>query len=279
MASVALDRTVDDIFSGYSKLEAPEEKIEHKVEGSLVFDGFEELLGQYERLLEVASWRSDLKKIFYEVKSVLTPRQINSFLQASIKYEDNPEHSDRTGYFITQLIQNSHDAGNNSFILNTKALSKEINNIGRELQGIEDHLLEIIVEGSVGYQCGLKANNLRKLHISENSGNSCGYGASNIQEIYIGGNAKDACGFWAENIGKVYIGGNAGYWCCRSAKNIEKIYIGGDVGKECGSLAFDSTFKTPNKETLRLLKNNVPKDKNNKIYFIHLDKHEEEIEW
>ncbi|MFH1638035.1 MAG: hypothetical protein ABIB71_06425, partial [Candidatus Woesearchaeota archaeon] len=53
MVAVHLNKTVDDIFSGYSKLKAPEERMEHKVEGSLMFEGFEDLVRQYEDILAI----------------------------------------------------------------------------------------------------------------------------------------------------------------------------------------------------------------------------------
>ncbi|MFH1637497.1 MAG: hypothetical protein ABIB71_03670 [Candidatus Woesearchaeota archaeon] len=216
MATISLNRTEQDIFSGYSKLETPDERKENKVEGSLFFEGFEELVRQYKEILSTEEW-SNVPKLLGETRMILEPEEINSFLQAIIKYENHENYSKNTGYFITRLIQNSHNTGNNKFTLNTIELSKDIHNLASDFNGRKDKLLEIIVDGSVGKYC---------------------------------------CA-WAKNIGQLYIGGNAGKCCVIGAEN--------------------STFKTPNKETLQLLKKNVEKDKNNRIYFIHPNNQEEEI--
>ncbi|MFH1637495.1 MAG: hypothetical protein ABIB71_03660 [Candidatus Woesearchaeota archaeon] len=258
MATISLNKTVDDIFSGYSKLEAPEERKEHKVEGSLFFEGFEELVKKYERILAISTYY--VSGVLDEIDSILQPEQIDSFLQSTIRYDEHKNYSENTGLFITRLIQNSHNAGNNRFMLNTKALSKDINYIGGELKGREKNLLEIIVGGDCGEACGIWAKNIRKIRIARNAGKKCGFGANNLKELYIGGNAGEFCG--------------------SGALNIRQIYIGGKAQSICGDTARNSTFKTPNEETLRLLKKNVPKGQGNKIYFIHPDNHEEEIkEW
>ncbi|MFH1638125.1 MAG: hypothetical protein ABIB71_06890 [Candidatus Woesearchaeota archaeon] len=221
--AVALNRDVDDFLGGYSKLGVPEERMEHKVEGSLMFDGHEDLMRQYEEVLNTSGWNEKEQEYkFYlaaaKIDLVLRPEQINSFLQTIIRYE---EHNSfwKTGYLITQLMQNSHNAGNNKFTLNTRALSKEIDCIGFELKGSKDRLLEIIIEGDIG--------------------ENCGYDARNINGLYISGNA----------------------------------------GEHCGLLAMNSTFKTPNKQTLQLLKQNVQKDEGNKIYFVNKNGKEKEIKW
>ncbi|MFH1637493.1 MAG: hypothetical protein ABIB71_03650 [Candidatus Woesearchaeota archaeon] len=290
MVAIHLNKTVDDIFSGYSKLETPDEKIEHKVDGSLICNDFEDLMKQYETFLV---WEVYLK----EVKDILTPEQINSFLQATIRYDDYKHYRCNTGHFITRLIQNSHNAGNNKFILNTKALSKKIDCIAHSLKGKKDMLLEIIVDGNLGDYCGLRAENIEKIYICGNVGRRCGENVQNIgklyisgdagnycceraksiKELYIGGNAGNACGYKAENIGKIYIGRDAGANCAWDAKNIGKLHIAGNVGSDCGFGAENSTFKTPNKETLRLLKKNVPIGEGNKIYSIQPNGKEKRI--
>ncbi|MFH1637759.1 MAG: hypothetical protein ABIB71_05025 [Candidatus Woesearchaeota archaeon] len=222
MVAISLNKGKDDIFSGYSKLETPEERKESKVEGGLLFEGFEELVKQYEEILAIDNWNIAKKALakLAKIDSILEPDQINSFLQATVKYGDYRDYSWNTGDFITRLIQNSHEAGNNRFELNTKVLSKEIHGLGYKLKGREDNLLEIIV------------------------------------------------------------GGNTGYACCYEAENIGKFYIGGNAECNCGYKAKNSTFKTPIRETLQLLKTYVPKDKGNRIYFIEPNGKEKEIkEW
>ncbi|MFH1638034.1 MAG: hypothetical protein ABIB71_06420 [Candidatus Woesearchaeota archaeon] len=235
MVAIQLNKTVDDFLSGYSKLETPDERKEHKEEGEIMFEGFGELLRQYEDLL-----KEELAYIEEEaINSILSPEQINSFLQATIRYEDYKHFGWNTGMFITQLIQNSHEAGNNRFTLTTKAFSKRIDHIGLRLQGIGNKKLEILVEGDVGNFCAFRANNLGKLHIN----------------------------------------GNAGTYCCKSAWNIQEIYIGGTAKIYCGINTENCTFITPDQETLFWLKEHVEQDQGNKIYFIRPENQEEEIKW
>ncbi|MFH1637758.1 MAG: hypothetical protein ABIB71_05020 [Candidatus Woesearchaeota archaeon] len=278
MLTVYLNKNVDDFLKGYSKLETPEERMEGKVEGEVMFEGFDELIRQYEEILAIDNFE-DQEQESPEIMGVLGPERINVFLQATVKYEQHENYSGNTGLFITQLIQNSHDSGNNKFTLNTKALSKEIDNICSGLKGKGNNLLEIIIDGKVGDLCSAQATNMGKLHIGGNAGDWCGYSAKNIKKIYMGGNAGSWCGAWAENIKEVYIGGNAGYNFGWEAKNIGQLYIVGNAEEGCGEKAENSTFKTPNKETLRQLKNHVPKKLGNKLSFIKEDGSEEEIRW
>ncbi|MFH1637498.1 MAG: hypothetical protein ABIB71_03675 [Candidatus Woesearchaeota archaeon] len=257
MIAVHLNRKEDDFLSGYSKLETPDERIEHKVEGSLLFDGHEELIKQYEKILATNNSDGIMKELLPQVTTVLKPEQINSFLQATVRYEDNKKYEEYTGLFITRLIQNSPDAGNNKFTFNTQAISRRIEGIGFKLIGKEERALEIIIDGNIGeWSCS---------------------GAKNIREIYISGNAGSWCGDSAHNIERFSIMGDVGSLCGYGAMNIKEFYIVGDAGHSCGSWGENLAFKTPNKQTLQLLKENVPKGKNNKIYFIHPNNQEEEI--
>ncbi|MFH1637757.1 MAG: hypothetical protein ABIB71_05015 [Candidatus Woesearchaeota archaeon] len=255
--AVLLNRNSDDFLKGYSKLGTPDERMEGKVEGELMFEGFEELMRQYEEILSTDEDWESAKKAVGGIGSLLEPEQINNFLQATRRYENHKRYSAYTGSFITQLIQNSHDAGNNHFGLYTKTLFNCVHNVGFKLEGKKNMLLEIIIDGNVGNNCAASAKNLRKLHIAGNAGHFCGSAASNIDEINIGANVKLDVG--------------------SGAKDIRTIYIGGMAGPGCGVAAENSTFKTPNEETLQLLKKNLSRAFNNKIYFIHEDGLEEEI--
>ncbi|MFH1638135.1 MAG: hypothetical protein ABIB71_06940, partial [Candidatus Woesearchaeota archaeon] len=53
MVAVHLNKGEYDFLKGHSKLKAPEERMEHKVEGSLMFEGFEDLVRQYEDILAI----------------------------------------------------------------------------------------------------------------------------------------------------------------------------------------------------------------------------------
>ncbi|MFH1637491.1 MAG: hypothetical protein ABIB71_03640 [Candidatus Woesearchaeota archaeon] len=180
------------------------------------------------------------EEIYYACRPVLlNPEEINEFLQSTAKYAEEKEYHRVTGPFITQLIQNSHDAGNNKFTLNTKALTEDLNFLGDGLLGRGNGLLEIMVDGNVGHECFIWAKDIKRISISGDAGALCGWQAENIRDFYI-----------------------------------ERI-----VGAYCGVGAEHSTFKTPNQETLQLLKESVPKGKGNRIYFINPNKEEDEIRW
>jgi len=285
MVIVALQKAKGP-FSAYEGLKAPEEKGKEKIEGSILFEGLEEVLKQYEDVL-------DNNLNLDEVKAILTPEQINTFLQATIPYEAHKNYAENTGYFITKLIQNSYDAGNNGFKLNTNTLPTAINYIGLKLEGKKDKPLELLVEGDVGYLCGYAAKystisiagdagnwcgaeaKHSKINIAGDAGNWCGDGAK-YSTISIAGNAGNWCGDGAK-YSTISIAGNAGD-CCGEWADYSTISIAGDVGGGCGRDAKCSVFKTPNRKTLKKLKQWVAKGEGNKLYFINPDG-SEVLEW
>jgi len=234
-----------DIFSAYEGLKAPDEKRKAKIEGSLLFEGLEDVLKQYEKILEM--------KIDYyacnaveRIKTVLEPEQINTFLQATIPFETHKNYAENTGYFITKLIQNSYNAGHNRFKLGTKVLTKRIKDIGWQLKGKEGKPLELLVEGDVGNWCGTEAE---------------------YSTISIAGNAGDWCGAMAKYL-SLSIEGDVGNDCCKWIEH-SFVIIDGNAGHRLGYGAKGTVFKTPNRETFEELKQYVSRDKKNKIYFIH----------
>ena len=81
---------------------------------------FQELREQYERLREECGsfyLPQSVNLVYYEVRSVLTPTKINLFLQSTITSEHKRNYASFTGLFISRLIQNSYNAGNNNFVL------------------------------------------------------------------------------------------------------------------------------------------------------------------
>ncbi|MFH1638033.1 MAG: hypothetical protein ABIB71_06415 [Candidatus Woesearchaeota archaeon] len=280
MGQIALNKNLEDFLRGYSKLETPDEKIEHKVEGSLMFEGHEEVMKQYEEMLAIDEWL-DAREAILRTYASLQPEQINTFLQTTVKYEPHKWYAQLTGRFLTRLIRNSHYAGKNNFMLNTKALSKDIDCLGFDLKGRGINKLELTINGNVGEKCCAWAENIGKVYISGSAKSCCGQLANDIGLLHIGEDAGSCCGISASEIGVLYIGRNAGNCCGGGARSIGQIYIGGLAKKKCGDETRCSTFKTPNKQTLQLLKKNVPKRKRfgNRIFFIHPDKHEEEIKW
>jgi len=271
MVEIALQKA-EDLF-GYKGIKPPDEKRKEKIEGSILPEGLEVLLEQYEEILEIDDWEKAYNAT-KKVKAVLKPDKINTFLQATIPYEAHKRYAENTGYFITKLIQNSYNAGNNGFKLVTKALSKKINNIGWELKGKKDKPLELLVEGDVGKECGAGAEH-STISITGNAGDGCGVLAK-YSTISIAGNAGKECGYEAEHL-TISIAGDAGNRCGYKAEH-STINIAGNAGDGCGWRAEHSVFKTPNRETLEKLKKWVEIGRRNKLYFINPDG-SEVLEW
>ncbi len=100
-------------------------------------------------------FEEDLEFEFPErLRQILTPEEINQFLQNTIQYESHENYSAVTGSFISELIQNSYAAGHNKFTLNTRSLAQPLNWLGQFLKGEENSPIEVIVDGDVGEYCG-----------------------------------------------------------------------------------------------------------------------------
>ena len=123
---------------------------------------FGELFREYEKYI---GEKGKTQKNLEEITGVLTPEDINEFLQITRRFGEYQEYSERTGEFITKLIQNSYDAGNNNFELNTKKLNRFfdlnmkvlnmlIGGLGRNLQGHPERILSLQIDGDVGDECG-----------------------------------------------------------------------------------------------------------------------------
>ncbi|MBI4453658.1 hypothetical protein HY636_03365 [Candidatus Woesearchaeota archaeon] len=115
---------------------------------------FGELFREYERYM---SEKGKTQKNLDDMTGVLTPEDINEFLLTTKRFREYNEYSERTGEFITKLIQNSYDAGNNNFGLNTKKLKTSIGGLGRNLQGYPERILSLQIDGDVGDECGFRA--------------------------------------------------------------------------------------------------------------------------
>ncbi|MFH1638027.1 MAG: hypothetical protein ABIB71_06385 [Candidatus Woesearchaeota archaeon] len=283
MAAIALNKGDGDFLSGYSKLETPEERMECKVEGGLIFEGFESLLKKYERFLNLQY--IDLDDIYKRITKInrrrrLTPEKINAFLQATISYEEHKNHPLVTGAFISSLIQSSYNVGHNNFHLNANGIAKPLRFIGYRLEGKRKRPIQILIEGSAGEACGGKANvliwNDLKLFTynyrytedtsfdimvtrycdfnSELFGDRCGNLARHSS--FRGKEFGDNCGIEAK--------------CCT--------FIGKVFGKGCGEDAYGCVFKTSSQESLERLMRYVEKSRSNKIYFTHPDGKEEKME-
>ncbi|MFH1637423.1 MAG: hypothetical protein ABIB71_03290 [Candidatus Woesearchaeota archaeon] len=250
MVAISLNREEEDFLKGYSKLEAPDERIEHKVEGSLMFEGHEGLVRQYEEILTNESL-SAAYLARRSVKAELTPEQINSFLQSTIRYEDHKNYSQYTGLFITGLIQNSYDAGHKKFKLDMAPFTKKLHNLAYELKGT-NQMMGIRIYGELGNSCGHLAKGVKMilcgtaeadffrdarnchLEVIGNVQYGCCRGADGIS-ARIEGDAGSTFAYKAKN-SRITIIGNAGEHFCSESTNVEA-YVRGNVGDHCACQA------------------------------------------
>ena len=208
----------------------------------VVVDRFEELKKKYEQFLMVEDGFIEKRK--NNMKEVLLPCEINIFLQQTREYENHKNYGWSTGHFISQLVQNSYNAGNNNFELDMNSL-KPINNIASHVTGTDERKVNIIIKGEAGDWCGYFARHFT--FTIKKAGSECGYLAKQ-------------CTFTIEK---------AGSWCGCQAEHstftIEK------AGSMYGSEAQHSTFNTHNPKQYERFKESVPQDTGNKIYLLSSD--------
>ncbi|MFH1638032.1 MAG: hypothetical protein ABIB71_06410 [Candidatus Woesearchaeota archaeon] len=193
MVAVSLNKQIDDVFSGYSKLETPEERKEHKVEGSLMFEGFEELVKIYLGLFEIEGLYPFYanEAIINDINEVLAPEQINAFLQATAKYDTHRYYDWCTGLLISKLIRNSYNSGYNDFYFNTRSLER-IEHLGKSIQGKPKEPIKVTIDGDVGSWCG-DSSRYSIFEIKGNAEFCCG-GGSYFSTYIIGGEIEGQCG-------------------------------------------------------------------------------------
>ena len=173
---------------------------------------FETLLLKYELALELDI--SPREKYLREMKKtvgVLTPEEIDLFLQTTVRYENHEKYCSSTGYFISRLIQDSYDAGHNDFTLNTKGL-RGLDKLCTELKGKKKNPLKVTINGNAGNCCG--EDSKRSLfYIEGNAGDDCGR-VSKKSVFCVSGDVGSKCGSWSkkstfktpnrETLGKMY---------------------------------------------------------------------------
>jgi len=168
------------------------------------------------------------------VTEVLTPSQINKFLQYTIKHDSSNMYN---GVFVTLLIQNSYNNNHNNFFLDSKALTYVLQGIGYKLKGKKQDRINLTINGDVGCGCGEEARELNLFAV--NAGAFCGEEAVSSR-FTITGNVEEFCGrdatFCGFNIGK-----RAGNDCGNSSR-YSVFLIGKSAGVECGHDSTESKF-------------------------------------
>jgi len=88
------------------------------------------------------------------VPEILSPAEINAFLQTTVIYEDAINYYFNTGQFIAVLIQNSYDAGHNNFTLN---IPRMIDNVCLNISGYRKPI-KVKIYGDTGHDLGRGAS-------------------------------------------------------------------------------------------------------------------------
>ena len=241
----------------------------------VVVDRFEDLRSKYEYFLGL--WHGEREWAKDHVQEIVLPCDINIFLQQTREFENHANYNHNTGYFISQLVQNSYHAGNNEFELDMSPL-KSIDNLVSKLSGTEKRMVRMVIKGEAGNWCGFGAQH--STFTIQRAEHNCGGGAKNstftIEEV------ENWCGFQAEN--STFTIGKAGSWCgtntYHSIFTIEKAvdqcgqyarkstFTIGKARDGSGSEAKESTFKTNSPLQYKKFKESVPQNNGNTIYLL-----------
>ena len=186
----------DDFLAGYEP-----GKLEEVRKVQTVGTDFSDLMEKFEQMLDSDDGYS-LDEMWQLVRhnpylsEVLTPAEINYFLQATQQHESHKNYYNNTGVILSRLIQNSYCAGYNDFMLNTKNISRT-DDLGTLLIGTEDCPLSITVQGNITNECGNRAE-YSLFTLNGTIGARCGLKAKHSTFTYNGA-VGDFCGWEAEN--------------------------------------------------------------------------------
>ena len=152
-----------------------------------IVDRFADLKKKYEQYLII---QEDLGQwVRNYLKEIVLPCDINLFLQTTQDYEHYPNYQKYTGIFISQLIQNSYDAGNSDFELDMNLL-KPINYLASRLSGTEERMVRVVIKGEIGSWCGIRTR--YSIFTIEKASDYCGYEAQH--SIFTIEKAGKSCG-------------------------------------------------------------------------------------
>jgi len=127
---------------------------------------------------------------------VLKPAQIDKLFQRIIKEMPKEETEYAiTGIFLSCLIQNSYDNGNNDFILNTRDVQMTI--LGYKLKGKRKNKMKITIQGNAGL-CFGEESKYCHFNIHGNAERKCGNGSEN-STYSIEGSISKFCGDYSKN--------------------------------------------------------------------------------
>ncbi len=243
---------IDSLVRGYSPGKVEEEK---KTSVVLNHDS-KQLLAKYEQMLQHKedTYSYDEDDIL-GITEILTPFQINAFLQLTLFHKTRRWYGVTVGTFINKLIRNSYTKGHNDFYLNVTA---PFNSLGLEWKGHESRL-SILVLGDINDHCGDRGRDL---------------------DIKIDGNARHWLGYGSIN-SSFQVQGKVGSYCAFLAHGSTFTFYS-DVLQRCGERSKLCTFKATKESSLHRLLDIIPsqiegRPSGNRVIFIHADSREEMI--
>ncbi len=258
---------IDELVSGYSPGKVDESKnitamgkdhiLFNKYQQKLLNPHFPECLDR-RKLPQIPRYRYDsyVFDYFDDIVDVLTPEQINRFLQMTVQCERYEQYAELTGSFVSRLLQNSYNAGHNNFTLDTRKICP-IFGLGSFVYGTPERPLILNITGNL-FEEGCTAIGDARVSIS----GDVLQGSINSpigSKIHIKGEAghevarlSQDCTFDIEcrvnhNFGRdcqktIFTFHNDVGWHCGVSSTDCQYNFRGDVGFFCGNHAERSTF-------------------------------------
>ena len=117
--------------------------VEEKKELEVIPSDFSEVFGLYTSCLDLS-----FRQVYDQnIGLVLSPTEINLFLQLTDIYKDHGSYPINTGPFVTRLIQSSYNANNNGFYLDITSLGP-LNYIAFRLKGDKNNPINLTIDGN-----------------------------------------------------------------------------------------------------------------------------------
>ncbi|MBI2669409.1 hypothetical protein HYX14_06220 [Candidatus Woesearchaeota archaeon] len=156
---------------------------------------FSALLEKYKAFLDDRTYGDHHKKNA-DLTDILNPEHINAFLQSTVIHGNHEQYKERTGLFLSRLLQNSYNAGNNGFQVDTRSTGA-LDNLGVFLEGTKEKPIRLTITGDVGDDCGAYSTNGNYM-ITGDVGYDCG--RLSINGTYtINGSVGEWCGFLSKD--------------------------------------------------------------------------------
>ena len=155
--AIKKSKGIDRLVSGYSPGKVEEERKIETTDSKLGC-----LLDVYEEALEcMGSWDDNSDEDYDWIEcylkskrrreTILSPQEMNSFLQLTYIFTGDFMYQKNTSVFLNRLLQVSYDAGHNEFCLNTNSLPP-FDFLGSSVRGNRKRPLKITVDGNLGKQ-------------------------------------------------------------------------------------------------------------------------------